>query len=38
MDINKTDFQTPEWICDFMADSIFGYPCKILETNKEVIK
>ena len=31
MDINKTDFQTPEWVCDFMVTSIHGYPNTILE-------
>lgn len=31
MDINKTDFQTPEWLCDFMASAVHGYPNKILE-------
>jgi len=31
MNINKIDFQTPEWVCDFMVTSIHGYPDKILE-------
>ena len=25
------DFQTPEWVCDFMVSIIYGYPNTILE-------
>ena len=31
MEINKIDFQTPDWVCDFMVTSIHGYPYNILE-------
>lgn len=28
---DNINFQTPEWVCDFMVTSIYGYPTKILE-------
>lgn len=31
MDINTIDFQTPAWVCEFMATSVYGYPNLILE-------